>query len=331
MITRPTVFVLGAGASMPYGFPSGDELLNQVRTNLITARVGNDDPANSDLRRTLRLTGFPDPLVQQFQRALAETRIESIDDFLVRRPVFRDVGKAAIAATLIPYEEDAHLDQPRDADDDWYQYVYNRIIGRTVDEFRSNKLSVVTFNFDRSFERALFRTLKREHELSPERAADACAAIRVVHIHGELGAPAWLQPSAPAARDYRPRPPEADSWPRLAQPDSAIHPEDIRSCVRSIRLFDDECAEDTLEDANELLSRAERVAFLGFGFHPENVRKLACNNWDWWPKLANDRQGTAFRLLDGEIAGAKSRFPKGLQLRPEKCKQFLRMTDFIHG
>jgi len=30
MISRATVFVLGAGASMPYGFPSGKELRDNV-------------------------------------------------------------------------------------------------------------------------------------------------------------------------------------------------------------------------------------------------------------------------------------------------------------
>ncbi len=30
MITTPTVFVLGAGVSMPYGFPSGRQLIEQI-------------------------------------------------------------------------------------------------------------------------------------------------------------------------------------------------------------------------------------------------------------------------------------------------------------
>lgn len=30
MITRPTVFILGAGASVPYGFPSGADLISMM-------------------------------------------------------------------------------------------------------------------------------------------------------------------------------------------------------------------------------------------------------------------------------------------------------------
>jgi len=34
MITHPTVLVLGAGASVPYGFPSGRTMLQDIHRNL---------------------------------------------------------------------------------------------------------------------------------------------------------------------------------------------------------------------------------------------------------------------------------------------------------
>ena len=34
MITMPTVFILGAGASKPYGYPTGSELKNIILRNL---------------------------------------------------------------------------------------------------------------------------------------------------------------------------------------------------------------------------------------------------------------------------------------------------------
>ena len=39
MITHPTVFILGAGASKPYGFPTGKELRVQIITEFVNENI----------------------------------------------------------------------------------------------------------------------------------------------------------------------------------------------------------------------------------------------------------------------------------------------------
>ena len=42
MITRPTVLVLGAGASKPYGFPTGREIADQIIGALLYPALRTD-------------------------------------------------------------------------------------------------------------------------------------------------------------------------------------------------------------------------------------------------------------------------------------------------
>ena len=146
MITRPTVFVLGAGASHPYGFPLGQGLLNEVVRELSNADGEFHHEVCAVIREVER--------VKAFARDLRLCGRSSIDAFLETRQEFVDVGKAAIARVLSEYESDGRLTHDR-PDEGWYHYLFDRMLTRSPDDFRNNRLCVVTFNFERSFERAL--------------------------------------------------------------------------------------------------------------------------------------------------------------------------------
>src|SRR6185436_7434620 len=59
-------------------------------------------------------------------------------------------------------------------------------IGRQED-FGHNKLTVVTFNYDRSFEAALFVALKKTYNLTDTETAAYVKIIPVIHVYGQLG------------------------------------------------------------------------------------------------------------------------------------------------
>src|SRR5262245_60288218 len=96
MIEYPTVLVLGAGASRPYGFPSGEELLREAVTELL-------QPASA-WRGLLDACGFSWNVQEQVARELAGSGRYSIDAFLEGRAEYRPIGTTAIAAALIPRE-----------------------------------------------------------------------------------------------------------------------------------------------------------------------------------------------------------------------------------
>src|SRR5687767_13239611 len=99
MFTRPTVFVLGAGASVPYGYPSGWELRNWILS-------GPTTDADTKVYKEL---GFFGPVFQEFQTSFLNSACASIDDFLESRNDLDKVGRTAIALQILKKENKGWL------------------------------------------------------------------------------------------------------------------------------------------------------------------------------------------------------------------------------
>ena len=96
MIKTKTVFVLGAGASQPYGLPLGSELYKLVIRDFST---------NSQIRNEfLNATAFNQRHVDSFVKALEFSGFTSVDAFLEKREEFVDIGKAIMAIELLKCE-----------------------------------------------------------------------------------------------------------------------------------------------------------------------------------------------------------------------------------
>ena len=116
MITIPTVVVLGAGASYPYGFPLGRELRNLI------CRMG--DAELQDLwSDSNELHG-----VRDFIRVLSTSAYVSVDAFLEARAEFVNVGKLAIALQISRLEDERKLFPPVAAGSHcWYEILANTL------------------------------------------------------------------------------------------------------------------------------------------------------------------------------------------------------------
>jgi len=90
MIRTPTVFVLGAGASQPFAFPTGRELVDHT----VQALQSNEN------RAFFTQLGFAEEDVIRFRDQLWGSGRNSVDAFLEHREEFVDVGKAVIAWAL---------------------------------------------------------------------------------------------------------------------------------------------------------------------------------------------------------------------------------------
>jgi hypothetical protein len=251
MIGTPTLFILGAGASAPFGYPTSIDL----RENILSRR--NADAIVNALNPA---PSFRDPepfkkTLNEFLDEFASSSVYSIDAFLEFRTKFMDIGKMNIAAYLINHEEDMRLRLPIG---NWYMYLYDRL-KCSFDDFDKNNISYITFNYDRSLEQFLFEAIRSRFGKSYSECAEKMKNIPIVHLYGQLDPLPWQ------GKDGKEYSHKKDFTERL------------RTATKNIKLISNErdiTKSDTFQKAYEHISKAERIFFLGFSFDETNLERL---------------------------------------------------------
>jgi hypothetical protein len=301
MIARPTVLILGAGASKPYGFPLGVELADLIVAGL-RSRFKNS------VRHVLRECGFDSAAIQSFQKQLLWLGAETVDRFLQHQPQLMTIGRVAIAAVLVPREDVDHL---RPAHDDWYRYLFNQILADGA--VRGSRLNVLTFNYDRSFEEGIYRRIHQGLNRSEAEAAEDFLKTYVLHLHGQLGALPWWS----TACDGPPRPYQRECAPKVV----AKYAEQILVVGEPVLE-----TEGAFEDARAVLEKAEVICFIGFGYHRDSLRRLRMSEFTKGRELF----GTAHGLTDERRQQVLQEIP-GIQLGApaEETVAFLERTGVL--
>lgn len=248
MMTTPTVFVLGAGASADFGFPVGYGLLQ----NVIDFR--RDIP----LRRYVLDAGWSAQDVDQFCEALYYSADASIDAFLEKRPDFMGVGKGCMAASLAACEQTPTIIRDPQNGIHWMKYLFRRMQGQSFEDFANNTVSFVTFNFDRVLEHFLCTALQNSWGLSEEDAGQILAKIPIVHLHGQMGLLPWQ-----ATTNVRPF-------------NAALDGNTLRVAADGIKVVHEgvEDRKKQFDEAKALIAKAQRVYFLGVGASNVNMDRL---------------------------------------------------------
>jgi hypothetical protein len=256
VIKTKTVFVVGAGGSVPYGMPTAAELNNRLHVHV--------KPSPPDPLHTLKETSNPPDrnAVVEFLRRYNASHCYTIDRFLEQQPdePTRRIGKLLIAAALAPNlrSVEAANCAPRNlpgadrkkgrTDEDWLKYLFNFMISRTgspAEFIAGNDVHFVTFNFDPILEVRLsgFAEALWQDE---QGLVGEWLQKRVCHVHGTIDVSAgdlysieWLEREA-----------------------------------RKIRIVHEKGDRAVLERAITWLKQAEVICFLGFSFDPANLAKL---------------------------------------------------------
>jgi len=254
VIAYPTVFVLGAGASMPYGFPSGAELLAEAK------RYSADSLLKSTCER------MPMGAVRSFAQMLKLSQDESLDALLEHRPESDvKVGKLFMAAQLLSKEHDDMNGNPRGRP--WFNYLFTRMAERvdSIGNFvEQNKVTFVTYNYDRLLEYKLTNGLHTHYTAPVAECAKALEHIKVIHLHGSLGTLYGGQSDVP----YGCRRSDAESF----EDSKCQFISEAADAIQIVHQADPNTPE--FRTAREALGQAERVFFLGFSFGQQNVDRL---------------------------------------------------------
>ena len=253
MLTAKTVFVLGAGASAPYGFPTGFSLLKSLLG--MKRRVRNPRPELLDTYECLVDAGFKNEHIAAFLDELRDSGRSSVDAFLEHRPALLDVGKAAMAAALLPREtHDALFGLQAMDSGHWYQFVFNKL-NAAFDDLDRNDVAFLTFNYDRSLEYYLTTAIQNAYGKTFAEAAVKVEKLRILHLYGDLG----------ELTEY-----DAVQWRKARN----LSGEAIRAAADRVHIIHSAKGDEQFALARQWLVNAEVICFLGFGYHPLNVQRL---------------------------------------------------------
>ncbi|MHB8915924.1 MAG: hypothetical protein ACYC4K_08960, partial [Thiobacillus sp.] len=250
MIKIKTVFVLGAGASMPYGLPSGAELRNKICESAYF-----DSPMMLTL---MSECGVNKQEYVAFTTAFTRSSQQSIDTFLAKRPDFAEIGKLAIAYELCRREIPSRIFDSNN-DDHWYMALW-AAMERDIHKhtgLRNNNIRFVTFNYDRSLEFFLHEAAKHTFNLSDEDAMGTWQHLPILHVYGSLG-------------DFLPIPSE-NTRPYVESVNEAV----LRLAASALYVIPEARQDDkNFQTAQNWFEWAERICFLGFGFDALNMERL---------------------------------------------------------
>jgi len=340
MINKETVLVLGAGASMDYGFPSGEGLLQDIvnilkgnlydpgreitvitkcliayiaclyvwdKKNLSKANTGDQD---NDYKAMLEC-------ITTFEKRLIRSNAASIDDFIDKlgeeNKELKVIGKILIVFAISWYEKEDELFYKHEKVEKghryygrslsltscislargWYNHLWEKIYDN--DDISQNlaKLTVISFNYDRSFEQYLFNGIRSMSNRSDQETADCINKHLVIHhVYGQLGKLPWQDHDHEPVSEYKPLPilnilramevvPEKtfSEYKRIDgfmkdQVEKILDINIVCKIADAIRTYTEASKAEDHGKIIQRLSKAERLFFLGFGYHPQNIKWL---------------------------------------------------------
>jgi hypothetical protein len=289
-----TLFIVGAGAGYDYNMPTGEDLLTEIaslleRSNSFKGNFGfgNQGVFDNALQNIFNVRGKDyqalHSAVVRIHRGLVFSR--SIDTLLTDSDDedMNCAGKIAISMVLSAREKKAAFFRfvsqevrpisPKSRElvhgtqitirDTWMPSFFRELrAGLTRKQFKTllSQTTVITFNYDRLLEHFLDVAIHQYDGIPLVEAAALRRRLRIIHPYGVL-APVFEHD---AVLDVQ------NKTVRLDRHDQSS----IAKAPSLIKTYDETIASDLDDDIKTLVQTTPRIIFLGFGYHPQNMRLL---------------------------------------------------------
>jgi hypothetical protein len=192
-------------------------------------------------------------------------------------------------------------------DQDWYSHLFEKLTNELVKKedycrYCENKVSFITFNYDRSLEYFLCESLLNSFNgIDAGKIHEQLKKHSIIHVFGQVAGLEWQD----IKNKYQYR----------------VHPYsvDVQKLADNLTIIYEEKENPELEEAHKLIESAKRIFFLGFGFARENLEILRI------PEILSPSQkvfGTAYNYTEKEIIDICNNFPH--------IKSGLRLNLHIH-
>lgn len=290
MYNEKTVFILGAGASWHYGYPTGAELIELIKRKaaqfvgywqgMKNAKVAIPTYVNN------LLSGSIDSFVQQcvdLKNKLEQVNPLVIDYFLEHHKDLEGIGKLLIAYILLEQElfyKQHKYNRPikrgeNNYSDDWGRFILHELTSGCIksNDLVKNDVHFVTFNYDVSLENRLYRGLQpNRFFLDEDRESFYKKQNLVLHVYGSLRENPFEDERFASFPDTN------DNIMTL---DTALHQKRVlrlnlaweASRHINVILGNKSNRADTVNAAKSVINAAKHVYILGYGFD-ENNNKL---------------------------------------------------------
>jgi hypothetical protein len=202
MFKNSTVFILGAGASWHYGYPTGEDLLKKViEKSSIAARYFEQAGGTPQAQQPNYLqdgdfgANCREAHAQclKLKAGLEQVKPLVIDYYLGWNLDLQNIGRLLIAWVILECEHRSqntsnNINRDHTAPDDWCRFIIHQLAidCKESKDLLRNQISFVTFNYDVSLESQLLNGLKHIQVFDEKDVHFFLGGSRIIHIYGKI-------------------------------------------------------------------------------------------------------------------------------------------------
>ncbi|MFV8257516.1 hypothetical protein ACNQKP_06915 [Bdellovibrio bacteriovorus] len=338
-----TLLIIGAGAHVPYDMPSGHALraeikklytyndyinfsiqprdeVGKLKWNILKTAMSLNVLSTAERNSNKKVfdTGLSETHYKQyfelFLKSFSESHVLSIDTYLSNvqkeedefiREVFKLFGKLTIACVIQAFESSSPLGGRRD---DWIHHFINSFVRKSPNDLFKFFPKIITFNYDRIFERMLFTHLTEFHKFSHLKAKTEIEQLNILHVYGSLG-------------DYV-------EWQEITE-----LPNFFESAIANIKVIGEDRSDmkQVEDEIREKYKRANRIYFLGYGFDEDNNRLLRTSfGFDDW-EINKEIYSTSIGIRKSDLSRIKKTLntTKMISRLPDRTMREVSCSDLL--